>query len=238
MSMNLLGDCGAVQPLDEISAYLPQYSKSMFGRSTIMTNLVPHCTTACGATAAWVWLGGKFPDTIDVLSRSHFRTLIYGRRIRTFNRKVTPGQVSTIGGLKLTTPARTACDVILMGEDDAASVFNTIDEIGYPSEVDGAIWQMQLRPGSTDDAGNGGNSCDGKNTNRIAQSSMRSAEIRRKNDAAMVQSYRSQARETACALIQEFHIAPEDCLAILDANRLWPNQARAWRFFTSIRYCF
>ena len=64
-------------------------------------------------TAAWVWLGGPdFPSTIDVISTSHFRSASVSRRIRVFKRLTLPEQIIKLGGLPVTTPARTACDLV------------------------------------------------------------------------------------------------------------------------------
>ncbi|WEV63952.1 hypothetical protein [Bifidobacterium sp. ESL0732] len=114
LSMNRLDDFGALHRLDDISAYLAEYSDTLFGRGTIMTKVVPSRSIACGRSALWVWMGGSFPDVIDIISGSHFRSMAYGRPIKTYKRCVPEGQMSTIAGLKVTSPTRTACDIALM----------------------------------------------------------------------------------------------------------------------------
>lgn len=114
LSMNRLGTFGTLHQLDDVNAYLTQYSDTLFGRGAIMTKAAPHSCIACGRSALWVWMGGTFPDVIDVISSSHYRSLVYGRPIKTFDRRISPGQVSTIAGLKLTSPARTVCDIALL----------------------------------------------------------------------------------------------------------------------------
>lgn len=179
MSVRLLDGCGVLRPLDDTWCYLSRYARTLFGRGIIMTNLVPSRSTACSLTAAWVWLGGELPDSIDVLSRSHYRSTVCGRAIRTYDRKVTAKQTRRIGDLAVTSPARTACDVILLAR-------------GLESD-DVDDWNGR---------------------------------------------HRDLARETACALMTDFHFKPQDCLDILDENRGWPGAPQARRFFESIRYCF
>jgi hypothetical protein len=116
LSMNRLDTFGTIHQLDDANAYLAQYSDTLFGRGTIMTKAVPHSCIACGRSALWVWMGGAFPDVIDIISSSHYRSLVYGRPIKTFNRRISPGQISTIAGLKITSPARTVCDIMLLGK--------------------------------------------------------------------------------------------------------------------------
>lgn len=169
LSMRRLNDYGAVRQLDEANGYLCEYSDTLFGRGRIMTNLVPRTCIACSTNALWVWMGGDFPDVIKVITDSHYRSRVYGRPIVTFNRRAPAGQVSEIGGLRLTSPTRTACDVAL------------------------------LEDGEMDSKGR---------------------------------------KETICAMIEEFHIEPADCLDILDANRFWRNAPRARAFFRAILHCF
>lgn len=114
LSMNRLDDFGAVHRLDDINAYLAEYSNTLFGRGVIMTKVVPRRSIACGRSALWVWMGGAFPDAIDIISASHFRSMAYGRPIKTYDRNVPEGQMSSIAGLKVTSPTRTACDIALM----------------------------------------------------------------------------------------------------------------------------
>ncbi|WEV41911.1 hypothetical protein OZX57_08245 [Bifidobacterium sp. ESL0682] len=116
LSMNRLDDVGAVHRLDGFNAYLAEYSDTLFGRGVIMTKVVPRPCIACGRSALWVWMGGTFPNVIDIISGSHYRSMVYGRPIKTYKRNVSAGHLSTIGGLKLTSPTRTTCDIALMDE--------------------------------------------------------------------------------------------------------------------------
>lgn len=118
LSMNRLNEYGAIQQLDDINGYLANYSDTLFGRGLVMSNMVPRTAIACLTAATWVWLSGTFPDAITVVSPSHYRTLVYGRPITTAYRKMTPGHISQIAGLRLTSPTRTACDIALRPDDE------------------------------------------------------------------------------------------------------------------------
>ena len=99
----------------------------------IALKLIPFGTIACALTAAWVWLGGTFPRTVDVISSSHYRADSHGRKIRVFNRKTAPEHVIQVGNLRITTPMRTACDIALLtpgelNEHDACDVLCALFE--------------------------------------------------------------------------------------------------------------
>lgn len=115
LSMRRLEALGSVVRLDDSVSYWCEHASTLYGRAAIVSATIPFNTTACALTAAWVWVGGStFPDTLDVLSDSHYRTPSAGRRIRSFRRSTDEKHITTIGNLSLTSPARTACDLAMM----------------------------------------------------------------------------------------------------------------------------
>lgn len=118
LSMHLLTTLGTLSPLDDGSAYQTDQASTLYGRAMIIAHLAPRRTIACAFTAAWIWLGGPFPGTIDVISRSHYRSVVHGRAIRVFNRKSIPEHLIKIGRVCVTTPARTACDLALLPQHE------------------------------------------------------------------------------------------------------------------------
>ena len=74
-----------------------------------------------------------------MISTSHFRSASVSRRIRVFKRLTLPEQIIKLGGLPVTTPARTACDLVMSPED-----------IPDPSTVNALVCQLmsayQFRP--------------------------------------------------------------------------------------------
>jgi hypothetical protein len=125
LGLNRLAAFGTVKKFDESTGYWSEHADSLYGRALIVSTIAPFGTVACTMTAAWVWLGGpNFPDTIDVISTAHFRSASAGRRIRVFKRLTLPEQIIRLGNLPVTTPARTACDLVMAPEDtpDPSSV--------------------------------------------------------------------------------------------------------------------
>lgn len=140
LSLNRLAAFGALRKLDDSAGYWIEHSGTLYGRAKIVAEVAPFGTVVCSMTAAWVWLGGPdFPSTIDVISTSHFRSASVSRRIRVFKRLTLPEQIIKLGGLPVTTPARTACDLVMSPED-----------IPDPSTVNALVCQLmsayQFRP--------------------------------------------------------------------------------------------
>jgi hypothetical protein len=123
MILHRLAFVGAVRKLDNASAYLTEDANTLYGSGAIVRSVAPYGTICCAVTAAWVWLGGEFPKTIDIVSTSHFRTLTYGRKIRVFNRNAPAEHLTSIGDLRITTPQRTACDIALLSEEEAGDIY-------------------------------------------------------------------------------------------------------------------
>ena len=114
LSLNRLARMGTVRVLDASSGYWSEHANTLYGRALIVQALIPFPTAACALTALWVWMGGDFPTTLDVLSNSHYRTMRHGRRVRVFSRKIAKVHMTTIGDLSITSPQRTACDIASM----------------------------------------------------------------------------------------------------------------------------
>lgn len=108
---------GILEPLDSHYAFRCGDGENIYGRAAIVREIIPPNTTACGRTAAWIWLGGDFPNLIELLSTSHIRSRIIGRRVQTYSKRVPPTQLSELNRLQLTNPVRTACDLALVTND-------------------------------------------------------------------------------------------------------------------------
>ncbi|MFT8648847.1 hypothetical protein [Bifidobacterium psychraerophilum] len=111
LSMRWLHELGIVIPLDEGSAFLSDDAGSLYGRATVASALVPTGSAACTLLAAWIWTGGPFPETIDIVSQSHYRAPVHGHLIRVHNRNIPPDHLMRMGRLWVTSPQRTACDL-------------------------------------------------------------------------------------------------------------------------------
>ncbi len=113
LCLNALHSMGALCKLDNENAYTYHDSRTLYGRASIIATLLPSRSVACAGTAAWVWLGGLFPETIDIIAKAHCRALRYGRKISVFNRKAPDSHVIAVGPITVTTPPRTACDLAM-----------------------------------------------------------------------------------------------------------------------------
>lgn len=119
LAMQRLLRLDTLYELDEFHAVTAECAHTLYGRAMLMRDILPNRTTACGRTAAWVWVGGRLPqDYFEVLSSSHYRRLAFGRRIKAWQRQVDESQISTLNTLNLTTPLRTACDLAMYPKDD------------------------------------------------------------------------------------------------------------------------
>ena len=113
LCLNVLHSLGTLCKLDNENAYTYHDSRTLYGRASIISTLLPSRSVACAGTAAWVWLGGLFPETIDIIAKAHCRAQRYGRKISVFNRKTPDSHIITVGPITITTPPRTACDLAM-----------------------------------------------------------------------------------------------------------------------------
>ena len=126
MCLNLLASSGALCKLDSANAYSCHDSDTLYGRSCIIATLLPGRSVACSRTAAWVWLGGTFPESIDIIAKAHYRALRYGRKINVFNRLAPNEHTIKVGPIIVTTPVRTACDLALNCTPESESLVSEI----------------------------------------------------------------------------------------------------------------
>lgn len=120
IGLRRLINAGAITMLDNHSFFVNVQAASTQGRAAIIQSLLPYNAIACGLVASWIWGGGDFPRTIDIISRSHFRTPIYGRAIRVTNRDIPQEHLSYLGTQRLTSPVRTACDLACLSISEKA----------------------------------------------------------------------------------------------------------------------
>lgn len=101
-----------------------------------------------GASAVWVLLGGRPPESPVLHTPSH-RTVIGGVRVRHVT--LGPQDVETIGGAPITTPARTAVDLLRFRDEPGfLDLVAGLLESGHLSEsaLDGAMERFRGTPGS------------------------------------------------------------------------------------------
>lgn len=118
LSMRHLSSRGIMRSLDAATVYHLDQVRTVAGRGMLASIMIPLGTSACMTLAAWIWMGGDLPQTIDLLTDAHFRAPIHGRRVRAFNRNAPEGHRTTVAGRTVTTPTRTACDIALLPDDE------------------------------------------------------------------------------------------------------------------------
>lgn len=102
---------GVLCRLDATCGYLTQEQYSVASRAHIVRQLIPQHTVASGYMAYWVWMGGDFPSCIDIISTSHYWTMIVQRPVHASNRVLDDHHIITSHGLSITSPLRTVCDI-------------------------------------------------------------------------------------------------------------------------------
>ncbi|MBG6083456.1 hypothetical protein [Zhihengliuella flava] len=76
---------------------------------------------ACGAAAAWIYTAGPGPDVIEYTSAHPLRRGRQSRLqpVRCVERDLRPEDLRLVAGATITSPERTAFDLLFYGEDDA-----------------------------------------------------------------------------------------------------------------------
>lgn len=115
----------AVQARQRERLFTPRFGH-VVRRACIIATLLPSRSVACSRTAAWVWLGGTFPESIDIIAKAHYRALRYGRKINVFNRLAPNEHTIKVGPIIVTTPVRTACDLALNCTPESESLVSEI----------------------------------------------------------------------------------------------------------------
>ncbi|MFT8592484.1 MAG: hypothetical protein ABF747_02580 [Bifidobacterium sp.] len=134
LSMRYLSTLRIVTKMDDHSCFSNENLHTLYGRASIAARLVPIGAAACTYLARWIWSGGKFPGTIDIISNSHFRAAVHGHLIRVNNRRIGADHMVQIGTLLLTSPTRTACD-IACNEDTSESFNESVETISRMLEL-------------------------------------------------------------------------------------------------------
>ena len=111
LSLSLLVNEGIVTCLDRSCCYLNEQAEGLYGRASIVMPMVPYGAAACGGLALWIWINGRFPDTLDIISNSHFRTPVHGRPLHPHQRQLDARYLMKLGKLWVTSPLWTACDL-------------------------------------------------------------------------------------------------------------------------------
>ena len=106
-----LAERGILYRLDSSCGYLIKEEHTVSSRAHIISKLIPVNTVASGLLAYWVWMGGTFPDCFDIISASHYWSVLHERPVHATNRILGDHHIVTAHGLHITSPIRTVCDI-------------------------------------------------------------------------------------------------------------------------------
>ena len=113
LSMKKLCNYGAFNNLSIRSGFAQSTAKTPEGRCAVLKKLLPSGTVACAFTASWIWLGGKIPNILEIISNSHYRIKPHDHQLQVFRRKLLKKEQRMIKDLRVTSVARTICDIAL-----------------------------------------------------------------------------------------------------------------------------
>lgn len=129
LSMKKLCNFGAFNNVSIRTGFTQSTAKTPEGRCNVLKNLLPNGTVACAFTASWIWLGGKIPNILEIISKSHYRIKPYNHRLQVFRRKLMKKEQRVIKDLHVTSPARTICDIALTPSKNIYEEIRRVDTV-------------------------------------------------------------------------------------------------------------
>lgn len=117
MSHIVLHHAGAVNASAHKTLYRSCDGLSPWRRAELVRPLLPYGITVCLWLAAWIWVGGEFPEALDVVAPTRYMSDAYHRALRLHNRTVNGRDLVILRRLRVSSPLRTACDIACL--DDA-----------------------------------------------------------------------------------------------------------------------
>lgn len=122
MSQFTLHQAGTVNPSQHVALFREQDCLTPLDRADIVRPMLPYGATVCLWLAAWIWIGGEFPATLDVVTPTHYQSDAYNRALRMHCRRVENRDVAILHRLHVATPVCTACDIACLdvADDEAA----------------------------------------------------------------------------------------------------------------------
>lgn len=111
---------GVMSIISSKTGFMRRQAADTRGRALIAKEMLPYGVCACRWIAAWIWTGENFPRNVDIISDRHFRAKTHGKTILTHNQNIASADLTSVAGLKVTTPLRTACDIACLDETENA----------------------------------------------------------------------------------------------------------------------
>ncbi len=129
LSMKKLCNYGAFNNLSIRSGFAQSTAKTPEGRCAVLKKLLPSGTVACAFTASWIWLGGKIPNILEIISNSHYRIKPHDHQLQVFRRKLLKKEQRMIKDLRVTSVARTICDIALTPSKNIYDEMRRVDTV-------------------------------------------------------------------------------------------------------------
>ena len=129
LSMKQLCNYGAFNNLSIRSGFAQSTAKTPEGRCAVLKKLLPSGTVACAFTASWIWLGGKIPNILEIISNSHYRIKPHDHQLQVFRRKLLKKEQRMIKDLRVTSVARTICDIALTPSKNIYDEMRRVDTV-------------------------------------------------------------------------------------------------------------
>lgn len=129
LSMKKLCNYGAFNNLSIRSGFAQSTAKTPEGRCAVLKKLLPSGTVACAFTASWIWLGGKIPNILEIISNSHYRIQPHDHQLQVFRRKLLKKEQRMIKDLRVTSVARTICDIALTPSKNIYDEMRRVDTV-------------------------------------------------------------------------------------------------------------
>lgn len=111
MCLQHLTHAHVLTQLDESTFFPSRFAQTCELRAHVVREIIPYGSVASGQLAAWIWLGGEFPQRIDIARENHYHSILFGRNVRSTSRQIHRRDLREFPQLLVTTPERTACDL-------------------------------------------------------------------------------------------------------------------------------
>lgn len=121
MSHIVLHHAGAINASARKTLYRSSDGLSPWRRAELVRPLLPYGITVCLWLAAWIWVGGEFPEALDVVASTRYMSDAYNRALRLHNRTVNGRDLVILRRLRVSSPLRTACDIACLDDADVES---------------------------------------------------------------------------------------------------------------------
>ena len=142
MAMQMMIDLGMLCRLSSGAAFQPGMALTPEQRAGIAGAVMPNHTIACLELAAWIWLGGEFPTTLDVITPARFNAFGLDGAFTAHDWRIRCKETREISDMRTTTPLRTICDLACCDAEDSIAA----DEAQRIVIIERLMREFRIRP--------------------------------------------------------------------------------------------